>query len=484
MPLGPTTRAQVDGHRFVMRRARHAVVGRDARMLHDPLRRQSASVGVGVVVTLLVCAGAAVLALLRPAPDVDRATIMVGRESGAMYVRHGDLVHPVLNLASARLVLGSPDSPVVVRDSDIAGTPRGPLIGIPGAPSSLPPVLDEVAAASMHWTVCDEYDGDRTGIRQTAVMVGYPDERGGTAGETEPLAADGAVLASYGGQGWLLRDGSRARIDLADASLLEALGLAAGPVRSVSASLLEALPDVGVVARPHIPLAGSPVPYGLPGIRVGQVFTVVTTDGTRTYVALPDGIQRIGPVVADLIRSDSTVGGVGRLPPDALDVPRSTALDTAALPPTVPAVPDPESSPVLCVRTTTDGAFSTRDSRLSVGGRPPAAWPPTETAGADGPGPAVDRIGVPGGGVLVAAVPRAGSARPATEVLTVIDDTGVRFDVPDPETAAALGVGGTPVPVDATGLQRLPAGATLDREAALVIHDGMEAIHPGRAGVR
>ena len=71
LPLRPTTRAQVDGYRFVLRRARHAVVGRDARMLHDPLRRQSASVGVGAVVAVLICAGAAVLALLRPAPDVE-----------------------------------------------------------------------------------------------------------------------------------------------------------------------------------------------------------------------------------------------------------------------------------------------------------------------------------------------------------------------------------------------------------------------------
>ena len=96
MPLKPTTRAQVDGHRFLARRARHAVVARDVRMLHDPLRRQSTGLTVGVVAAVLGVAGAAVLALLDPAPDVGSTMIMVGRDSGQMYVRAGEKVHPCL----------------------------------------------------------------------------------------------------------------------------------------------------------------------------------------------------------------------------------------------------------------------------------------------------------------------------------------------------------------------------------------------------
>ena len=60
---------------------------------------------------------------------------------------------------------------------------------------------------------------------------------------------------------------------------------------------------------------------------------------------------------------------------------------------------------------------------------------------------------------------------------TVVSDTGVRFDLPDAETAAVLGVGGTPVPVDAGTLDRLPAGPRLDRASALVTRDGTE-LHP------
>ncbi|MDT5333431.1 MAG: hypothetical protein QOF31_4728, partial [Mycobacterium sp.] len=41
------------------------------------------------------------------------------RDSGALYVRIGDIVHPVLNLASARLVAGTPANPEAVSASAI-----------------------------------------------------------------------------------------------------------------------------------------------------------------------------------------------------------------------------------------------------------------------------------------------------------------------------------------------------------------------------
>ena len=54
--------------------------------------------------------------------------------SGALYVRVGDTWHPVLNLASARLVAGTDINPQPVRESEFTHVKRGPLLGIPGAP--------------------------------------------------------------------------------------------------------------------------------------------------------------------------------------------------------------------------------------------------------------------------------------------------------------------------------------------------------------
>ena len=49
----------------------------------------------------------------------------------------GDTVHPVLNLASARLIAGTPANPEVVSAAAIDNAKRGPLVGIPGAPATI-----------------------------------------------------------------------------------------------------------------------------------------------------------------------------------------------------------------------------------------------------------------------------------------------------------------------------------------------------------
>ncbi|WP_280228711.1 type VII secretion protein EccB, partial [Nocardia cyriacigeorgica] len=47
MPAQLTTRQQVNGYRFLLRRLDHALVRRDVRMLHDPMRSQLRSLLVG-----------------------------------------------------------------------------------------------------------------------------------------------------------------------------------------------------------------------------------------------------------------------------------------------------------------------------------------------------------------------------------------------------------------------------------------------------
>ena len=477
MPLKPTTKAQVDGHRFLTRRARHAVVSRDVRMLHDPLKRQATGLTVGVIAAVVGVAGAAVLALLDPAPDVNSTPIMMGRDSGQLYVRAGDRVHPVHNLASARLVLGEAAEPETVRDSDIARTPRGGLLGIPGAPSALPGHRDAEAAAAVSWTVCDEVvDADRGRPRLLGTSV-VAREGVGPGRETGP---EEVMLVEVGGAGWLLRDGTRAKIDLADTDLLTILGVDGVDPRPVSAALIDPLPELAPVARPQIDLLGEPVDYGLDGLRIGQVFTVATATGPQTFVALADGVQEVGPVLGDVIRSTSTVGEVARVAPDRMGVPRSVALDTGAYPRTRPEVVATVDSPVLCVRESAGQDAPARRVSIVAGATGPGPDEARPVAGADGAGPAVDAVGVPGGGLVVVAAGRGTTTRGA--VTTVLADTGVRFDVPDAETAAILGLGGTPVPVDGAILDRLPAGPRLDRSAALVTHDGSELHAVGAEG--
>src|SRR4051794_23483416 len=109
-----STKLQVSGYRFLLRRLEHALVRGDVRMLDDPVRAQSLSLLSGAVLVVIVVAACTVLAFLRPPAVLGSAPIVVVRDSGALYVRIGAIVHPVLNLASARLIAGTPADPETV----------------------------------------------------------------------------------------------------------------------------------------------------------------------------------------------------------------------------------------------------------------------------------------------------------------------------------------------------------------------------------
>lgn len=96
-----TTKAQVNGYRFLLKRLEHALVRRDVRMLHDPMRSQLQALIVGTVLGLLVLGGCGIWGLIRPQGSVGDAKIVISKSTGSMYVIVEDTLHPVLNLASA-----------------------------------------------------------------------------------------------------------------------------------------------------------------------------------------------------------------------------------------------------------------------------------------------------------------------------------------------------------------------------------------------
>src|SRR5437879_11106689 len=133
------------------------MVRRDVRMLHDPMRSQSRSLIIGAILALLGVAGCAILAFIHPQGAVGSAKIIVGKSSGALFVMVKDqsgaqTLHPVLNLASARLISSSPDSPTSVADAKLSSYAPGPLLGIPGAPQALP---GSSQGTSSDWSYCE-----------------------------------------------------------------------------------------------------------------------------------------------------------------------------------------------------------------------------------------------------------------------------------------------------------------------------------------
>ena len=148
-----TTKVQVSGWRFLLRRVEHAIVRRDTRMFDDPLQFYSRAVSAGVVIAVLICLGAALLAYFKPLGKRGSDTLLVDRTTNQLYVvvpGTGQL-RPVYNLTSARLVLGNAGTPVAVKSDELNRMPKGQPIGIPGAPYATP----VGGAANSMWTLCD-----------------------------------------------------------------------------------------------------------------------------------------------------------------------------------------------------------------------------------------------------------------------------------------------------------------------------------------
>ncbi len=465
MRLQLTTRAQVSGYRFLLRRMDHVLVRRDGRMISDPMAAQARSLICGIVIALVLVGGSGVLALLRPQGAIGDARIVLARESGALFVRVDDVLHPVTDLASARLVAGEAQVPVVVKDRRIAGYPRGPRVGISGAPQQiLGPERAWTGGAPEAWSVCDETrlaPADRPGARDeitTTVLTHAPDSG----------SRSGAVLVGRDDRFQLLFDGRRAPVDLADPLVRRVIGVDEAVARPVGAALLNAFEEVDPVAVPKIADRGAP--SALPGIAVGTVVRVSDLDGDRLYVALAHGVQEVGTFAADLVRGGDQSGGAV-VPVSAAAVaavPEVSDLPVADLPASRPRVVSTRDAAVVCAVLTADGMGGGRRMQW-LGTSIPAVGPTVAPAAADGAGDGIDAVYLPSGsGEYVVAAEPGGERRDA---LFYVSDSGVRYGIPDEETAHVLGLSHQPRPVAWEVLRTLPEGPALDRRAALTTHD-------------
>ena len=465
-----TTRAQVSGYRFGVARAEHALVRADVRMVHDPMRSQVRALLTGAVLAALVVAGAGLYGFIRPAPSVGDAALVSA--DGALYVRVDDTMHPVLNVASARLILGRPDAVKDIGPDALSGFPRGPALGIPGAPSLLVGPADPGASA---WAVCD--DAGAAGAAVTTVIAGHLDEA--------PLAADRGMLVTSAGETHLLYQRAglrgeelpvRARVDDGDARVLAALGLTGVTPRPISAGLLGTFPAVPELAVPAVAGRGAPGPLADSSLTVGTVVNSLGTDGeTRFYVVLANGLQQLTPIAAQLMRAADEAGGA-RLtsigPGDVASLPLVETLPLQRFPAGPVDLVDAAAFPVLC-RSWRLGAGNVPEQRLLAGTSLPlpAQARPVILPGADGTGPGLDAVYLrPGTGEFVTVT---GGGREALrrQAGFYVTDAGVRHRVVGPDDAAALGLP-EPRPAPWPVLSLLPDGPVLTREAALTARSG------------
>ncbi|CAA0104153.1 ESX-3 secretion system ATPase EccB3 [Mycolicibacterium vanbaalenii] len=469
---GFVTRHQVTGWRFVMRRIASGVALHDTRMLLDPLRTQSRAVLVGGLILVTGMIGCFLFSFIRPSGAAGNDSVLADRESAALYVRLGDQLHPVLNLASARLIAGKADNPALVKSSELDQFPRGNMLGIPGAPERM--VANTTRDA--YWTVCDAATGP-VGTTGTTVIAGKPETGGERAAD---LPADHAVLAENAGRTWLLWDGKRSPVDLADRAVTDGLGIGGGGARvqPIATGLFNALPEAPPLISPVIPGAGGPAAVPLPvAAPVGAVVVSYEADNTlRHYLVLADGLQPISGVLASIIRNTNSYGL--DQPPrlgadDVARIPTAQAVDTTAYPSQPVTLVDPTVDPVTCAAwAKPEGAQAASLSLLSGATLPIRDGLRTvDLVSSGAPGGPADRVALtPGTGYFV----DSGGA------LFWVSDIGVRYgiaagadsgDSAGADTVAAIGLTSAPLPIPWSVLSQFAAGPTLSRTDALLAHD-------------
>ncbi|MBC2867682.1 type VII secretion protein EccB [Streptomyces mexicanus] len=246
-----------------------------------------------------------------PGWDKPGTRVIVGKQSTTRYVvlKTGKTVrlHPVLNLASARLLMNGADYQVIqVSDQilDSGKPPRGPILGIPYAPDRLPSPAE--AGKAKRWAVCEQPGGKGETVQQATFVLAQRDAAK-TDGAQRLGARDVLYVKTRTGERYLVdaRGTAYAVTGTESDALTNAL---VGPRKPqlVTKEWLATLHQGDAIKFPRLP-SGVGSPAHVPGHlaaeenRVGMVLKTETGDGTKYYVVLPGKVQPVSDFTAWLL---------------------------------------------------------------------------------------------------------------------------------------------------------------------------------------
>ncbi|KAB1947168.1 type VII secretion protein EccB [Micromonospora sp. ALFpr18c] len=456
----PSRQDQLHSYQFSVQRAVAALVMRETDPAQSPFRRLAGAGLASVLVAAIGLGGFALYGLFAGGGKGwrDPGAVIVEKESGARFVYREEKLHPVLNYASALLIVGADSAKtVLVSRRSIDGVPRGLPLGIADAPDSLPA---PGRLATTAWTVCSAVPAGAGGAEpHSALLIGAEPGGGQPLGEDALLLRhpDGGLHLVWHQRRYLIRDPNR---------VLAALATTRTRAVPVAPALLNSLPAGVDLAPLALPDLGRPS-TGVPGATVGQVYLVRNSGGGRQYaVVLDAGLAGITELQAGLLLASTaqgepapmTLGQFAALP---------TVPDLAPSGPTAPPTAPPRLAAAdgagLCTRVGDDGGVG--EVRWGVPLPDLAAVPRTAPAGG---AVLADHVVVePGRGAVVEAAAAPGASGGAVSVVT---DLGRRYVLADRGVLTMLGYRGVrPVRLPAGLVSLVPAGATLDPAAARAV---------------
>ena len=439
MGITPTTKAQISGHKFLTRRLEHGLVLGDIRMIHDPLATRNRAHIFSLAATALICLGALAMAVFKPAIDPGDAAI-IQAESGQLYVRIDNQLHPVANLASARLIVGEAADIHTGSDTIRKNLPKAVPIGIVDAPGLIAPpatATQKLVPHACHTTTKPANRLDMAPNQITVIMQ----ETGAnvtTTNQTTPifqqLATGHALVALVDQAEWLVTANGRSILPPADTpdgrNIRHRLGITPttprwSPPPQIFSAIAEKPPAT--------------IPTG-----ILEILRIPGADNPQFWARTADGVVRLAPIQADIL-VDSGVRMQDGTATELGANPDSKTLSSFPLPDRVPTWVDPTAQP-LCV-----GEHGEVETAPLIEGKPP--W--GEAVALAGKAVATHFVG-PGWAVGV----DTGSG------IHVVSAHGLRHQVENRETAAALGISHF-YSINWDMLRLLPSGTTLSKQQAL-----------------
>lgn len=324
-----TRRDELSAHSFARKRMLAAFLQPDSRVSDEGAPRPVKAFMPSTVMSVVLVAGCIAWGAISPSapPGWDKPGehIIVDSTSTTRYVVLNDTVHgkkvkqlhPVLNYASAKLVLDKGKGDVIEvagEDIDTSDIARGATIGIPYAPDRLP--SKEKASKPKEWAMCEKPGSHGEPQEGVFVMAGKDDavlQGKGRLGNGEALYVEGPPEKGKEPQRYIV-DGNGTKLLLHgqntnDRDLLTKLVLKnPGQPQKVSQEWLDKLNTGDPLQFPSLPApSGTPVDFdgsaNLPtsARRVGMVLESTPSGTPYYYVVLPDRVQQITPLLANLM---------------------------------------------------------------------------------------------------------------------------------------------------------------------------------------
>jgi len=461
----PSRQDQLHSYQFSVQRVVSALVMRETDPAQFPFRRVTVAGFASLMVGVVLIAGFGVYALFTGgASDSWKSktgAVLQERGTGAHYVYQNGVLHPTLNLASALLYAGGGERAVVeVSAKSLATVPRGPMVGIPDAPDSVPSA-DQLVKGS--WTACSLPVADAAqdeGGQRSLLAVG--NLLGVASGGTALTDETGLAFRVPGDDGaWLIWRQRLFLIKNPSSETLRAIGVTLEPKQLpvVDRAFKNAFEQGDPIAAPSI--SGTVRDRsGVADYRIGDVMRFRSASGDRFFVASQGALQEITQVQATLLAPLVTPQSIQQLPGE---LGKSLVPQGNGAPPSAPIKSVDPGDSAICATADDEQGFTSVRYAVAV----PDVTGLMRTAGksAKTGAPLADYVSVQGGhGVLVEGYT---VAKTASVLKSLVTDAGQQFPISDTDSLAALGFGHTtPAKMPVSLVKMLPQGAELSKTAA------------------